>query len=182
MKLVHGLPLMATILATVAVAQSVSQGTFEGLWVARERYGPDVRGTLLIWPRNGLVRADIAGYSVPVRMDGQHLSFALPDDKGSFRGVISGNGLAGFWLQSERGWRYATPVELRAAGKQRWRGEVEPKMNRMTFYLPVARTADGHFATYLRNPERNQGRFIPVSELAVRRRDGATAGCCARHQ
>jgi CubicO group peptidase (beta-lactamase class C family) len=35
----------------------------------------------------------------------------------------------------------------------------------MTFYLPVTRTDDGRYATYLRNPERNQGLFMGVSRI-----------------
>jgi CubicO group peptidase (beta-lactamase class C family) len=35
----------------------------------------------------------------------------------------------------------------------------------MTYYLPVTRSADGHYSTYLRNPERNQGVFLGVSRI-----------------
>jgi CubicO group peptidase (beta-lactamase class C family) len=167
MKSVFCIALAATILATATSAESVSQDNPEGLWVARQRYGPDVRGTLSILPVNETLRADIGGYSVPVRVDGRNFSFALPDDKGKFRGVIAGGHIAGHWFQSEGGLRYATPVTLHAEGTQRWRGQVEPRANRMTYFLPITRTADGRFATYLRNPERNLGRFIPVSRIAI---------------
>ncbi len=90
---------------------------------------------------------------------------------GVFRGVRIGNDLAGHWIQTEAGSRYATNVTLHADGTQRWRGQVEPKANRMTYFLPITRTADGLFATYLRNPERNLGRFIPISRVEV---DGET--------
>lgn len=171
MKPVHWIALATTVLAAGAAAQSVSQDSPEGLWVARQRYGPDVHGTLLILPVNKTLRADIAGYSVPVRVDGRNFSFVLPDNRGSFRGVALGNELAGQWTQTEGGSRYSTPVVMRADGTQRWRGQVEPKENRMTYFLSITRTADGVFATYLRNPERNLGRFIPVSRAEV---DGET--------
>ncbi len=74
MKRLRCIALVATILAGTA-ATSAGQDSLEGLWVARQRYGPDVHGTLLILPVNNVLRADIAGYSVPVRVDGQKSLF-----------------------------------------------------------------------------------------------------------
>ena len=78
------------LMASAASAQPAGTPDLEGLWVARARYGPDVRGRLTIYARdNGLV-ADIAGFSVPVKQQDRKLSFELPDGKGSFRGERSG--------------------------------------------------------------------------------------------
>ena len=166
--------LAASLLGTSATPQAVDEKTLEGMWVARQRYGPDVHGTLLILPRNGALHADIGGFSVPVRLDGQQLAFTLPDGKGNFRGVREGSTIVGQWIQPRTvntGLGFATPVLLRAETGDRWRGEVVPFDDHMTHVLPVTRDSEGRFATYLRNIERNQGRFIPVSRIEA---DGET--------
>src|SRR4029078_6895309 len=118
----------ALLPAAVALAQAVNPAPgLEGLWVARERYGPDARDPLRILPRDGRLIADIAGFTVPVRQQGKSLSFELPDESGSFRGVRSGTAIEGQWIQDvtrSSGARYATPIVLRADGRGGWRAEV----------------------------------------------------------
>lgn len=112
-----------------------------------------------------------AGFSVSAQVESQGISFELPDGKGTFRGRLQGRDIVGQWVGQRRrnsGLAYATPVTLEADGPNRWRGEVIPLNDSFTFYLPVERQADGSYSTYLRNPERNQGRFIPVSRVELR--------------
>jgi CubicO group peptidase (beta-lactamase class C family) len=157
----------ATLLATAVSAQVASQSDLTGLWAAENRYGPDVRGTLMILPRgNGLV-ADIAGFAVPVKQDGKSVRFELPDGNGSFRGLRDGTTILGHWIQrgGSNGVRMGTPITLRADSRGRWRGEVVPMDEHMTYYLPLTRAGDGRYSTYLRNPERNQGIFIGATRL-----------------
>jgi CubicO group peptidase (beta-lactamase class C family) len=142
-----------------------------GLWAAKVRFGPDIRGPLTLVRTGTAWRADIAGYSVAARGDGRDLSFELPDGKGSFRGTPTGRDIVGHWVGQRTynsGLAYATPVLLKADGANRWRGEVTPLDDSFTFFLPITRRADGTHATYLRNPERNQGRFIPVSQVELK--------------
>jgi CubicO group peptidase (beta-lactamase class C family) len=139
-----------------------------GLWAAKLRFGPDIRGTLRILRVGSEWRADIAGFSVPARFDGQSVSFDLPDGRGGFRGNKTDREIAGHWLQQTTivaGRVFATPLTLRPDGPSRWRGEVMPLDDTFTFYLPVTRQSDGTLGTYLRNPERNLGRFIPVTRI-----------------
>jgi CubicO group peptidase (beta-lactamase class C family) len=167
MKLIPITLAVALRLATAVTAQ-VADTSLEGLWVAQQRYGPEIRGRLMILQRGSGLVADIAGFSVPVRQQGQSLSFELPDGKGSFRGARRGGTIEGQWIQPatvEGGARYATPLVLHADGRGRWRGEVVPRDDHMTYYLPVARGPDGRYSTYLRNPERNQGIFLGVSRI-----------------
>jgi CubicO group peptidase (beta-lactamase class C family) len=141
-----------------------------GLWAAKVRFGPDIRGPLLLIRQGSTWRADIAGFSAPVRSDRGELSFDLPDGKGGFRGRVGGPAIVGHWIgpvSQTSGMRYATPLVLRPDGAGRWRGEVRPLDDAFTFYLPLRRSPDGGYATYLRNPERNLGRFIQVSRLEV---------------
>jgi CubicO group peptidase (beta-lactamase class C family) len=154
--------------ATAASAQRAQSDSLEGLWVAKARYGPDVAGPLMLRPRDGVFVAEIAGFTVPVRQQGNAVAFDLPDGKGSFRGTRSGAAIEGQWIQArtvEAGARYATPIVLRADGRGRWLGEVVPRRDQMTYFLPVTRAANGRYATYLRNPERNQGVFLGATRI-----------------
>jgi len=142
-----------------------------GLWAARVRFGPDIRGTLTLFRGNGGWHADIAGFSVPVRVDGQRVSFELPHGRGSFRGTSNGRDIVGQWIEQisqTSGTAYAMPLVLEANGPGRWRGEVTPLEDTFTFFMPVTRQGEGTYATYLRNPERNVGRFIPVSRIELK--------------
>ena len=158
----------ATALTTAVPAQIASQQPLDGLWVAKERYGPDVRGLLMIRPRGDRLVAEVAGYAVLVRQQGKSFRFELPDGKGSFRGVRTGVSIQGQWIQAvtvEGGTRYATPIVLRLNRHGHWTGEVTPRDDHMTYYLPVTRNSDGRYSTYLRNPERNQGVFLGATRI-----------------
>jgi CubicO group peptidase (beta-lactamase class C family) len=174
MWLARWLSCAAFLIAPAASAQAAGTLDLEGLWVARALHGPDVRGRLMILQRGDGLVADIAGFSVPVKQQGNKLSFDLPDGKGSFRGERIGGQIDGQWIQPvtvESGARYATPLVLRADAHGGWTGRVVPREDRLTYYLPVTRGADVPYATYLRNPERNQGVFLGVSRIE---RDGDT--------
>ena len=74
------------LLALAATAAAQSTPDLQGLWGATLRFGPDIRGPLLIYRTPQGWRADIAGFSVAARRDGQSFAFELPDGQGSFRG------------------------------------------------------------------------------------------------
>ena len=162
---------MALLLTQRAAAAQQETPDLTGLWAARVRFGPDVRGPLLLIRQGNSWWADIAGFSEAVRGTSRELSFELPDGRGSFRGRLSGTVISGHWVgpvSQSSGARYATPVVLRPDGPGRWRGAVTPLDDAFTFYLPLTRLAGGGYATYLRNPERNQGRFIRATHLEVK--------------
>jgi CubicO group peptidase (beta-lactamase class C family) len=139
-----------------------------GLWTASLRFGPDVRGTLLVMRTSDGWRADISGYSV----QSQTLSFELPDKQGIFKGKTVGREIHGYWIQPRtnyNGGRYATPVTLVPDGTGRWRGTVTPWDDRFTMFFPLTAAGPGKYNTYLRNPDRNLGRFFRVSRVEVHR-------------
>jgi len=151
---------MTRLLALFLFAPSLAFASLDGLWAARRDFGPLVRGTLRITGD----RAEIAGRSAPVTVDGDSVTFALSGGEGAFRGTIRGKQILGHWIQPRTVWEgseYATPVTLtkRAGG---WAGQVRPIDDHMTLFLPIS----GNSA-YLRNPERNIGRFIAVDRIAV---------------
>src|SRR5256886_7917709 len=154
-------------LAATAAAQSTPE--VPGMWGATLRFGPDTRGPLIIYRTSEGWRADFAGFTLPVRGDRPAtFAFDLPDGKGSFRN--------GHWIQGGT----ATPVTLTPQGVRTWRGTVTPLDNRLTFYLPITRLADGTLRTYLRNPERNAGWFTRVTRIDVNGTDVRLIGPSGR--
>jgi CubicO group peptidase (beta-lactamase class C family) len=142
----------------------------QGLWGARLWFGPDVRGMLVLRQTDRGWRADISGFSIPVRVEQEKFSFALPDEKGEFRGTRNGQEIFGQWIQpitQFNGSTLATPVTLSADGPSLWRGNVTVMDDVFTWYLPVTPNPDGTMAAYLRNPERNQGVFLSISKIEL---------------
>jgi CubicO group peptidase (beta-lactamase class C family) len=85
------------------------------------------------------------------------------------------NTIRGHWQQPrtvQAGGPFATPVVLTAQRAGRWRGTVAPLDDTMTFHLRV-HVGDGHGAetgktlAFLRNPERNAGRFLIVEDVVM---------------
>lgn len=145
-----------------------------GLWEAKRRFGPDVRGTLLIRQTKSGWWAEIAGRSVQVTITGEAIAFELPDGKGSFQGKFDARRakIAGHWIQPAtvgNGTPYASPVTLTKDSQNVWRGSVSPLDDMMTFYLMMKVRNDGSVGAFLKNPERNLGRFIRLDHLE---RDG----------
>lgn len=165
------------VLAALVPACSAAQAPAEsltGLWYARQRFGPDVRGRLVIDRPNGAWRASVAGRSAPVQLKGDSLSFQLPGDAGKFVGRLGRGGasLTGRWVYPARATAF---LSLSPCGAACFQGEVDGDPDAphqtLTFYMKVSRLPDGSFAAYVRNPERNLGRVRPVRGL---RRAGDT--------
>ena len=150
------LPLILALLGASGPLKAQAPPDLSGLWSATLRFGPDIRGPLIIHRTAEGWRADIAGFSVPAELKGQTFAFELPDAKGALRD--------GFWIQPDG---LASPVRFVREGPNRWRGTVVPLENRLTFYLPITRQPDGTYRTYLRNPERNVGVFIRARSIQV---------------
>jgi len=141
-----------------------------GLWYAKLRFGPDVRGTLILDREDGGWRASLAGRSAPVRVAGDSLTFELPGNGGKFLGRIRrapDASVVGRWVYPNR---TTGPLTFATCGPGCLRAQVSPVDEVTTFYLKVTRRADGAWDAFLRNPERNLGgQWIPVRSI---RRDG----------
>ncbi len=142
-----------------------------GLWTAKLRFGPDIRGPLTIERAAGGWRAEIAGVSGNARVLGDTISFDLPDGRGAFRGLMAPGRrrIVGHWIQARtvsNGSPYASPVTLaRLGGAERWRGDIDPLADELTMYVKVEPSADGSMRAFLKNPERNIGRFTRIAAL-----------------
>jgi len=164
-----GLPAVLAMNASGLPANPVpGESDLVGLWRAKQRFGPELRGALTIERKEGVWSAEIAGRTAPVRMEGERLSFELPGVEGSFKGRLRKAGIVGHWIQPRTatgGSAYASPVLLESQRSGLWRGVVTPLEDEMTFYLPIRANADGTFSAFLRNPERNAGRFLNVEHV-----------------
>lgn len=153
-----------------ARAQASNSGVTEGLWEAKRRFGPDVRGTLSITRGADGWRADVGGARAPVRVSGDTVSFDLPNHGGSLIAYLSRDHatISGHWIQPPTvasGTEYASPIILKRDGSGRWTGNVVPLDDTMTMYLVIRRRAAGTLGAFLRNPERNLGRQLRADRI-----------------
>lgn len=160
----------ATSPLRIAVARGNSAKELAGLWEAKRRFGPDVRGTLLIRQTDGRWQTEIAGRTTSAKLAGDVIAFELPDGRGSFQGKFDAQRtrIIGHWVQPAtitNGTPYASPVTLTKYGRNIWRGDVLPLDDVMTFYLMIKPRDDGSVGAFLKNPERNLGRVIRVDHL-----------------
>lgn len=155
--------ILVLVAACVLVVDSAAGQELDGLWQAKRRYGPDIRGTLLITQDGDAWQAEIAGRKAPVTVNGDSVAFALPGGKeGEYRGTFhkARAEIVGHWISGRRvenGLQFASPVTLAKSGTNPWRGTVVPADDTFTFYLKVETKADGTASAFLRNPERNLG-------------------------
>jgi CubicO group peptidase (beta-lactamase class C family) len=142
-----------------------------GLWGGKLRYGPDIRGPVILIRSEGLWTVDIAGFRIPAVSRDAAISFDMPDGKGTFRGKLKGSRIVGHWYgekSSGNGISFASSLVLDHDGPNRWRGNLVPLDQAFTFYMPVTRRADGTYYAYLRNPESNQGVFLRASSVRIK--------------
>ena len=144
--------------------------SLSGLWQARRRFGPDAVGRLHHHPRRRrLYRADIAGRTVPVRIERGLLSFELARRSRrlsrAHRRAVSFAAAGSALAMPANCSRYASPVTLRAEEPGRWSGEVATLQDNFTFYLLLRPAADGSLEAVLRNPERDVGSQWGVHRL-----------------
>jgi hypothetical protein len=157
---------LAAVLASSATAQDTS---LVGLWSSKRWFGPEVRGELMVRKTADGWRASIGARSAEVRIVRDSVSFDLPS-AAAFKGWIARQGAAieGQWIETAR--RVAMPLVLASCGTDCYSGRVDTYDDEFTFYMEVKRRPDGSLGALLRNPERNQGRFIGLDHL-VRRGD-----------
>jgi CubicO group peptidase (beta-lactamase class C family) len=165
---------LVSVIPFLASAQEETPKTpTAGLWESKKRFGPDLRGRLLLIPDAQGWRAEIAGYRATVRRRGDTVSFVLPDQVGEFTGRIArdGGSIAGHWVQFYTytgGTKYASPVVLTRARDGHYVGDVQPLDDAYTMFLSLKKRSEGVYSAFLRNPERNLGRQLRADVLEVK--------------
>jgi CubicO group peptidase (beta-lactamase class C family) len=174
MKWVKVLACALALAATPAVAQTPGEAPdIDGLWAAHARYGPDVRGPLLVERRDEGLVAEIAGIRVEPRVQSGAIQFELPNNAGSFRGRFSNReaAITGHWIQPRTmsgGAAMASPVTLSRLRAGAWQGDVAPMEDAITMFLSIRTDEAGVIRAYLRNPERNVGAFQQIDRIERR--------------
>ncbi|MCH8348484.1 MAG: 6-aminohexanoate hydrolase, partial [Proteobacteria bacterium] len=169
---IFSLVLIAVILTLGGVqtllAEPAPATDLVGLWEASRNFTPEVKGDLRIIETNGVWRAEIGGFTVEVTADGNDLSFAIPGNRGTFRGALEGKNIKGHWVQPRTQSNfapYASPVFLVSQGPGRWRGKVWPLNDTLHFYLMIEPREGGAIGAFIRNPEANIGRFYRIEQV-----------------
>ncbi|HEX8170154.1 MAG TPA: serine hydrolase [Thermoanaerobaculia bacterium] len=167
---------VALALAFASAAHAQSAAELAGLWEAKLRFGPDVRGPLTIAHDADGWRAEIAGRTATVTLSGERVTFDLGESAGSFDGRFDAKKtrIDGHWIQPRTatfGSRFATPLVLTKSRENLWRGEVAPLDDQYRFYIHIASRPDGSVGAFLRNPERNLQRRMRIASVT---RDGST--------
>lgn len=170
LRLATPLLLACTLSSSPTRAQTPDSGVTEGLWEAKRRFGPDVRGPLSIVRESDGWRAEVAGVRAPVRVSGDTVSFTLPNRGGSLIAYLSNDraSISGHWIQPptvSSGSEYASPIILKRDLSGRWTGNVVPLDDTMTMYLLIRKRPNGTLGAFLRNPERNLGRQRRVDRI-----------------
>ena len=149
---------------TTAPAQDTS---LVGLWQSKRYFGPEVRGRLELRQEGERWLATIGSRTAQVSVRNDTVSFDLPASN-TFKGRFARDrgSIMGHWIEPRR----TMPLVLRrcAGVTACYATNVDPVDETFTFYMEVKRRPDGTLGAFLRNPERNQGRFIRLDHLTRR--------------
>ncbi|MDQ6717861.1 MAG: hypothetical protein M3Z17_05885, partial [Gemmatimonadota bacterium] len=168
--------LLSILLASIASpirAQTTGATIRPGLYAAHRRFGPDVRGSLVIYSTPRGFSAEIAGSRVEFSARHDTISFDLPSRGGALIAFLSKDRstISGHWIQPptmSSGSEYASPITLARDAHGHWVGTVDPLDDTMTMFLAVRRRPDGSLGAFIRNPERNLGRQLRVDRIEVK--------------
>ena len=91
----------AVFLPKTGSVQTNSANQLAGLWEAKHRFGPDIRGALYLRQTGGEWKAEIAGRGATAKVAGDTISFELADGKGKFNGNFDKQRakISGLWVQ-----------------------------------------------------------------------------------
>jgi CubicO group peptidase (beta-lactamase class C family) len=152
----------------LALSQAPAGEPLVGLWATELTFGPALRGELRLRRDGPAWRATLVNAETTFPRDGDAVRFAFPGNAGGFRGALEKGGrrITGFWLQPSgetqdrrdpggSGQAFASPLVLEPAGRNAWRGAVQPLEDRFTLYLKIFRDPSGALLAAFRNPDQN---------------------------
>ncbi len=160
----------SVLLACIAGMASAPATDLSGVWEAARHFGPELRGPLLVTRDKSNWTADIAGQRTSATIEGAAFHLTFSAERGEFHGTLDAktNEIRGHWIQPATvsgGLRYASPVTLKSAGKDQWRGVVVPVEDEITLFLVATAGENGVVHAFLRNPELNVGVFLDIDRL-----------------
>jgi CubicO group peptidase (beta-lactamase class C family) len=154
--------MIAASLLAAPVAARGQDTTLAGLWQSTRYTAPRARGELRITSNGSQWQATIGSRTAPVQVSGDSVHFSLPSTARFTGHFIRGrSAIMGQWIEVQT----AQPVVMTACGAGCYSARIESDGNQFTFYMEVKPRPDGTLGAFLRNPERNQGRFIGLDHL-----------------
>ena len=160
--------LQATLVVSdAALAARETDDGLIGVWGYATAFGPALKGDLVIVRQDRGWTARISKAEAKFTVAGDSVRFTLPGDSGRFRGKLSrdSSSIEGFWIRpgavddprfpGGSTQPFATPLRLKRAGSNTWRGVVRPLGNPFTLYLKIFRGADNVLMGAFRNPEQH---------------------------
>ncbi len=138
-----------------------------GIWSFETTFGRGLKGDLAVTRDGSAWRATLAGAEASFPVSGSDVRLAFPGDLGRFRGVLAGDrqAIEGFWIRpgviedprfpGGSSQPFATPLTLKTAGEDTWRGVVAPLEDSMTLYLRIFRDEGSMLLAAFRNPDQH---------------------------
>ena len=170
-----GFVLALCLLAGPSCAQPGSP-TWEGLYVAEKKFGPELRGSVTLQRSGEEWTARIQDESAPAERKespngSAQWSFSFVDH-GRFVGhqPSDGTAITGHWIQAPGqvdGYPYATPARFEPTGSDTFEGEITPAPQTVSLNIPLIADGANTYRTFLRNPERNLGMFFRIESATV---------------
>ena len=157
--------------AAARVARPIAVSDLTGVWVAAGSDRPAFSGTVEIASARGgwnarAATARAAGYPV-----GGDVAFRFPGAVGALRLRLPASPqMRAMWIQSGSpidSNAYATPVALRASGRDAWMGVVSPFVPRYELEIAFVTKADGSLGGFMRDPIGNFGTMAPFDRVTL---------------
>ena len=138
-----------------------------GIWTFETKFGTSLNGDLIVAREGSAWRATLSGSEAGFEVAARDVRFAFPGDLGRFRGALADDAqlIEGFWIRpgvaadprfpGGSSQPFATPLILKSAGRNLWRGEVLPLEDSMTLYLRIFRDEDETLLAAFRNPDQH---------------------------
>ena len=137
------------LIAIALLAQTNPAAELAGLWEAKLRFGPDVRGTLTIARDADAWLGEIADLAATANVAGDAVAVSFAEGRFTGRFDKTRTKITGHWVQprtmTNRS-EFASPVTLTKYKDNLWRGEVVPLDDELTLYLKITPREDGSVA------------------------------------
>jgi CubicO group peptidase (beta-lactamase class C family) len=160
-------PAPALALADSPAHVPAAEDPLIGIWRFETTFGAASKGKLTVARHGSTWHAMLSGARTTLQAAAPTVRFAFPGRLGRFRGALTDKERAidGFWIRpgatadprypGGSSQPFATPLVLKRAGRDLWRGTVRPLPDSFTLFLRVFRSDEGALVGAFRNPDQN---------------------------
>ena len=163
---------VATTAASPSHAAPGQASDLVGLWRAHAAFDGGEPFSMSIERCSEEFCASAGGRHTSCTVTGETLHCNFGEAAGELRASVDGDGaeIRGHWVQPATmldGTRYATPVVARRVSAGAWVGLVRPRADEITLFLKLEARDDGLVGGFIRNPERNAGKFLVFDRVSL---------------